>query len=174
MKNYRAQTPQNLALTKILHKFRKTSTSLNYILPQNWIPFYSPSKKFCFAPPPPQRNYVLGLKRNAVVRSERPLNCANVTHLAVKCRDGLMFSLCHIERIWYHQFKIGDENFKQVCIPAGCVLPACWRIPRWCLHPGRGSVQGGLHPVGSARGGVCPTPGLPTGGWTDRFPLCTE
>ena len=28
MKNYRAQTPQNLALTKILQKFRKTSTPL--------------------------------------------------------------------------------------------------------------------------------------------------
>ena len=28
MKNYRAQTPQNLGLTKILHKFRKTSTPL--------------------------------------------------------------------------------------------------------------------------------------------------
>ena len=32
MKNYRAQTPQNLALTKILQKYRKTSTSLTVIL----------------------------------------------------------------------------------------------------------------------------------------------
>ena len=31
MKNYRAQTPQNLALTKILHKFRKTSTPLGFL-----------------------------------------------------------------------------------------------------------------------------------------------
>ena len=34
MKNYLAQTPQNLAVTKILQKFRKTSTPLRkYYLP---------------------------------------------------------------------------------------------------------------------------------------------
>ena len=35
MKIYRAQTPQNLALTKILHKFRKTSTPLVGVLQLN-------------------------------------------------------------------------------------------------------------------------------------------
>ena len=39
MKNYRAQTPQNLALTKILQKFRKTSAPL-----ENGMAFSSQGK----------------------------------------------------------------------------------------------------------------------------------
>ena len=71
--------------------------------------------------------------------------------------------------------RIDYITLKQVCIPVGCVPPACWRIRGGGLHPGgsasrgfclggsasggsasrRFCIQGGLHPGGLPRG-VCP------------------
>ena len=77
--------------------------------------------------------------------------------------------------IWW-QLTINIKIVKKVvCIPVGCVPPACWRIPG-IGSASRGVCLGGVCILGVCIQGVCPTPqvclqgvcptlpqGLPTG-----------